>query len=174
MTYLLRRMSGKAIRLVARYLARRSMGGRMQDTPEVFFAVLTKISGMSQVQLERIYDQRTDGFEEALREDDAAMARDDVREVCAFVHAQLGEGFYLAGEVAADHRIAAAPSPPPAAPPPGVAERRGRGRTAAACGPSERIRKLLRELGEAPDPGTARRIRRTLRRLGHRGGLRYV
>ena len=159
MTYTISRLSGKAIRLMARYLAVQKMGGKLTDTPKEFHSrALADRPGASRVEVERTFGILTDEFEERLRDEEGFIG--DCYEVAGFVREKLKDGFLRDGEVAADHRSSpAAPVVRPVARVPGHK------------GPKE-VEKILKQLRGCSDPSEARMLRRTLRRMGHRGGLR--
>ncbi len=160
MTYTLSKLSGKAIRLVARYLAIIKMGGRLGDTPEQFYTKYTRETGESAVEAERKFGILTDAFEEKIRDEEGFLG--DHYDVVTFVKEKLGDGFSRDGEVVADHRKEGVPQSTPAP------------RKTSAANPAAKVDvdKLLKELKSCKDPKKAKLIRRQLRRSGHRGGLR--
>lgn len=160
MTFTLRKMSGKGIRMVARYLGITSMGGMLEDTPEAFYERLIYQTGLGRPALERKFTERVDEFETKMRDEEGFLSRNDVQRVCAFVEKKLGPGMWVEGEVEADHRReGAAPS------------RRGVASTPPRKVSSD-VNALRERLKKATDPVERRKLRRQLRKLGHRGGAR--
>ena len=171
MTYTLTKLSGKAIRMIARYLAVLDMGGNLEDVPESFFTkVMERNPKVTRVECERKFSLLTDQYEERLRDEEGFLG--DHYNVVEFVKKKLDAGFYREGEVQADHRAAGAP------------DRKGKDKERRSASTPPKASKavapeakgevgdLLRELAKCKDSGAARNIRRKLRRLGHRGGLR--
>lgn len=165
MTHTIARLSGKAIRLAARYLAMIQMGGSPKQSPDEFYNLYTDKHGCSHVEAERIFGQLTDKYEERLRDEDGFLARQETYAVLDVVRAKLKDGFYREGEVAFDHRTEGAP------PDPGR-KSRPTAHVVPAKGVAPGTEKLLKQLAKCDNPAQARLIRRALRRLGHRGGLR--
>lgn len=164
MTHTLQKLSGKAIRLTARYLAMAEMGGSPKQSPDEFYNYYTDKHRCSHVEAERIFGKLTDTYEERLRDEEGFLASHGVYAVLDVVRGKLKDGFFREGEVATDHHHQGAPPDPgrkgrPTPPPP-------------PAGAPPDIQKLLKQLAKCDDPGQARLLRRALRKLGHKGGLR--
>ena len=159
MTFTLRRMSGKGIRMVARYLAVLKLGGFLEDTPEQFYNRYEDETGQARRECERLFTKCTDHFEERLRDEEGYLSSNAVQDVAAFVQKRLGEGMWIEGEVAADHLKDGTPQRKVANP----------GARQVSSGD---IAALVKQLKAETDPVARRKLRRQLRRMGHRGGTR--
>lgn len=159
MTFTLRKMSGKGIRMVARYLAVLKLGGELEDTPETFYERYEDQTKQSRRECELGFTKCTDHFEERLRDEEGFLSSNRVQDVAAFVQKRLGEGMWIEGEVAADHLKEGAPQRRVADP----------GAVKVSSGD---IAALVKQLKAESDPVARRKLRRQLRRMGHRGGAR--
>lgn len=157
MTFTLRKMSGKGIRMLARYLAVLKLGGELNDTPESFYESYISSTRQSRRECEAGFAKCTDHYEERLRDEDGYMSSEEVQRVAAFVGKKLGDGMWIEGEVAADHhRNGVDPSPKRA--------------VKSSVPVTGNVASLLKQLKAAVDPEAKRKLRRQLRKLGHRGG----
>jgi hypothetical protein len=159
MTFTLSKLSGKAIRLISRYLAMVQLGGKLGQSPDVFYEAYCVRTGESAVEAERKFGNLTDEFENRVRDEEGFLG--DHYDVVEYVRGRLGEGFLREGEAEADHRR-------PAALP--VAEPKAAG-AAMPAGKSD-VARLLKQLKSCTDKSERQKLRRQLRRLGHRGGAR--
>lgn len=157
MTFTIRKMSGKGIHLVARYLSIVKFGGRLEDTPEAFYTRWSNSTGEGRHALEQRFAGQIDLYEEKLRDEDGFLSRNDVQKIAEFVQKKIGTGMWIEGEIAADHhRDGNRVAKPKAAP---VSSARD-------------VSALVKQLKSATDPEVRRKLRRQLRKLGHRGGSR--
>ena len=146
----LRELSGKAIRLGARYISVVGMGGSLLDTAEQFFERLKTQTGWETPKLQELYEQRKKEAEEKIMKEPGFFERH--KDIFSFVRKKIGAQFYKGkGEevrVMFTRRVS------------DLADKEK----------GSRIRKLLAELKASKDQTDKRRIRSRLRRLGHTGG----
>lgn len=147
MTYVVSKLSGKAIRMIARYMAMTQMGGQLTDSPDQFYDRYTAREGCSLVEAERAFGLKTDELESEVRDTDGFLG--SIYPVVEFVKSKLKDSFYLQ-QVVGDQ-------------PPAVAQHK---RTPGT------IKDLLKELAACTDKKQAGRLRKKLRALGHKGGAR--
>lgn len=161
MTFTLKRMSGKGIRMIARYLAVLKLGGRIHDTPDSFYDGLMERRDLNRRPAEELFTKVVDEFEERLREEEGYLSDNHVQEVASHVQRVLGDGMWIAAEVAADHHRNGVDVPV-----------RRQVKSPSGAKAKGDVAALLKQLNSCTDPEMKRKIRRMLRKLGHRGGSR--
>lgn len=164
MTFTLSTMSGKAIRLVSRYLAMIQMGGKLGDAPDAFYDGCIARTGRSAVEIEREFGMLTDAYENRVRDEEGFLG--DHYDVVEFVRGKLTDGFLREEEATSDHRrkgvaTTAVPSTAPT-----------KRRAPPGDNDHDRVKGLIKKLASCEDRREKQRIRRALRKLGHRGGGR--
>jgi hypothetical protein len=152
-TYTIRKMSGKGIRTLARYLAILKLGGGLEDTPETFYDRYSSSTGLSRRDCEVAFVNCTDMYEEKLREEDGFISSARAQEVAGAVAKKLGPGMWIEGDVEAEKPRMRVEKPP-----------------TKRVVSSGNIADLVKQLKSSTDPEVKRKLRRQLRKLGHKGG----